>query len=55
MNRFGEQAKDRIHVTNIKIPNLSFPLELSRYENFSLFIPKHRAMAGRLIEIFMGK
>lgn len=54
MNRFGEQAKERIHVNNITIPNLSVPMELSRYENFSLFIPKHRQIAGRLIQIFMG-
>jgi tyrosinase len=27
---------------------------LGRQENFSLFIPKHRKLAGRLIDIFMG-
>jgi tyrosinase len=28
--------------------------QLGRQENFSLFIPKHRKIAGRLIDIFMG-
>ena len=28
--------------------------QLGRQENFSLFIPKHRKIAARLIDIFMG-
>lgn len=30
-------------------------MELGRYENFSLFIPRHRRLAGHLIRIFIGE
>ncbi|CAO1425782.1 unnamed protein product [Diamesa serratosioi] len=52
-NRFGGDS-DRIPVKNIAIPDLSIPLQLGRHEQFSLFIPKHRKISSRLIEIFMG-
>lgn len=54
LNRFGKEAEQRISVKDIAIPDLSVPMELNRFENFSLFIPRHRRVAGRLIEIFMG-
>lgn len=54
-NRFGETAGERIPVSNISIPNLKVPLELGRNEHFSLFIPRHRRIAGHLINIFMGE
>lgn len=51
--RFGE-ANVRIPVRNISFPDLSIPLRLGRRDSFSLFIPSHREMATRLIDIFMG-
>ncbi|XP_030746161.1 phenoloxidase 1-like [Sitophilus oryzae] len=53
-NRFGDQASEQIPVSKISIPSLGEILELARDENFSLFIPKHRRIAGRLIDIFLG-
>lgn len=52
-NRFGEG--ERIPVKNISIPNLSIPMSLGRDEPFSLFVPRHRRIAARLIDIFMGE
>lgn len=46
---------ERIPVRNISIPNLTIPMSLPRDETFSLFIPRHRRIASRLIDIFMGK
>ncbi|CAB3245542.1 unnamed protein product [Arctia plantaginis] len=53
-NRFGNDANKTIPVRNIALPNLSLPMQLPYNGQFSLFIPKHRQMAGRLIDIFMG-
>lgn len=53
-NRFGSDTKERITVKNIRVPDITPVLAISRFENFSLFIPKHRKLAGRLIEIFVG-
>lgn len=53
-NRFGEPANTRIPVRNITLPDLRIPMQLGRNEQFSLFIPKHRKIAGRLIDIFLG-
>ncbi|GAB0086196.1 Hemocyanin, N-terminal [Sergentomyia squamirostris] len=53
-NRFGENAENRVPVRNISLPDLRIPMSLDRHEQFSLFIPKHRQIAGRLIDIFMG-
>lgn len=53
--RFGENAVDRIAVrSNISIPNLKVPMSLDRKEQFSLLIPRHRRIAGHLINVFMG-
>lgn len=54
-NRFGSEAQRQISVNDIAIPDITEVSELTRFENFSLFIPKHRRIAGRLIEIFIGK
>ncbi|BET00231.1 Phenoloxidase subunit 2 [Nesidiocoris tenuis] len=51
-SRFG--TEERIAVKTITLPDLSLPLQLGRRENFSLFLPHHKKMAARLIEIFMG-
>lgn len=53
-SRVGEDGGERIPVSNISIPNLSVPESLGRHEQFSLFIPRHRRIAGHLIQIFMG-
>lgn len=54
-SRFGEKAEQRIPVNNISIPDLRIPMSLGRNEQFSLFVPRHRRVAGRLIDIFVGK
>lgn len=55
-SRFSEFAGEIIPVrADVKIPNLELPLTLGRHEQFSLFIPRHRRLAGRLIDIFMSK
>ncbi|KAJ3665817.1 hypothetical protein Zmor_001288 [Zophobas morio] len=53
-NRFGEDASERISVKEIPPPNLDDIPELQRNENFSLFIPKHRKIAGKLIRLFLA-
>uniref|UniRef100_A0A1I8Q7Q8 tyrosinase n=1 Tax=Stomoxys calcitrans TaxID=35570 RepID=A0A1I8Q7Q8_STOCA len=53
-SRFGEKAEQRIPVREISLPDLSIPMSLARNEQFSLFIPRHRRIAGRLIDIFMA-
>ncbi|XP_067629385.1 phenoloxidase 2 [Eurosta solidaginis] len=53
-NRFGEKAEQRIPVRDIAIPDLRIPMSLPRDAQFSLFIPAHRRIAGRLIDIFVG-
>nr|Q8I6K1.1 RecName: Full=Phenoloxidase 1; AltName: Full=Prophenoloxidase-I; Flags: Precursor [Holotrichia diomphalia]BAC15603.1 prophenoloxidase-II [Holotrichia diomphalia] len=53
-NRFGEETKSKIPVKKISPPPLGEILDLPRQANFSLFIPKHRKIAGRLINIFLG-
>ncbi|XP_044761569.1 phenoloxidase 1 [Coccinella septempunctata] len=53
-SRFGEDAGERVAVKQISIPNLGDILDLPRHSNFSLFVPKHRRLAGKLINIFLG-
>lgn len=53
-NRFADDTKTRVQVKQISLPDLSVPLQLGRREPFSLFIPKHRKLAARLIDIFLG-
>ncbi|CAG5047394.1 unnamed protein product [Parnassius apollo] len=52
-NRFGSDSPS-IPVSDIALPNLQLPMELPYNEQFSLFVPKHRKMAGKLIDVFMG-
>ncbi|CAK1590051.1 unnamed protein product [Parnassius mnemosyne] len=54
VNRFGSDAQRTIPVRNIALPNLDLPMQLPYNEQFSLFVPKHRQMAGKLIDIFIG-
>ncbi|VVC24126.1 Hypothetical protein CINCED_3A001218 [Cinara cedri] len=52
-NRFS--GGKTVPITKLKnIPDLSFPLSLSRNSPFSLFNPYHGKMAGKLIEILMA-
>ncbi|XP_030032401.1 phenoloxidase subunit 1 isoform X2 [Manduca sexta] len=53
-NRFGNEATKRIPIRNITLPNLEVPMQLPYNDQFSLFVPKHRTMAAKLIDIFMG-
>jgi tyrosinase len=52
-NRFGDDSP-KIPVKNIAIPDMRVPMSLGRHEQFSLWIPRHKKIAGRLIDIFMG-
>lgn len=54
-SRFGEEDVEKIPVSEVPIPPLGEILELNRDGNFSLFIPQHRKIAGKLINIFLGK
>lgn len=54
LNRFADDTASKIPVKQISLPDLSVPLQLGRREPFSLFIPKHRKIAARLIDIFLG-
>lgn len=56
-DRFGEQAGEKISIRtdNVNISDLKLPLTLGRHEQFSLFVPRHRRLAGQLIDIFMCK
>lgn len=53
-NRFGDDAESKFPVKAITLPDLSIPMQLGRRQPFSLFIPAHRKIAARLIDIFMG-
>ncbi|KAL0868113.1 hypothetical protein ABMA27_008748 [Loxostege sticticalis] len=53
-NRFGTDDAKIIPVANIGLPDLSLPMQLPYNEQFSLFIQKHREMAGSLIDTFVG-
>ncbi|XP_014261820.1 phenoloxidase 2 [Cimex lectularius] len=53
-NRFGSKNARTVRIKEISIPDISLPMRLGRRELFSLFVPSHREMASRLIEVFMG-
>lgn len=55
LTRFQSDAVQRVQLKQIQKPDLSEILDISRSENFSLFLPKHRRIAGRLINIFLSK
>lgn len=52
-NRFGEVG-DSIPVKKITLPDFTPVMALRRDQEFSLWIPKHRKIASRCIDIFMG-
>ena len=53
-SRANFDVESRVPVRDIRVPDLRIPMSLGREEQFSLFIPKHRTIAGRLIDIFVG-
>ena len=55
LSRFGNESQSSVPISQIAIPDLSLPLQLSRRDSFTLFIPSHRKMATRLTELFMGE
>ncbi|XP_067015103.2 phenoloxidase 2 [Anabrus simplex] len=56
---FGELYSD-LNATRITVPraatlpDLSLPMKLGRRDHFSLFIPLHRRMAQKLLEVLLG-
>ncbi|XP_063705143.1 phenoloxidase 2-like [Culicoides brevitarsis] len=52
-NRFDD-VNERIPVKNITPPNINAITALARDEPFSLWIARHRKLAGQMIDIFMG-
>ena len=52
--RYSDKASVRIPVRKIAMPDLRIPMSLGVQEQFSLFLPKHRKIAGRLVDIFIG-
>ncbi|XP_077295280.1 phenoloxidase subunit 2-like isoform X2 [Arctopsyche grandis] len=54
-NRFGEDANERIPLKDVSVPDLTTILDLPRQAEFTLFIPKHRRIAGDLIDILIRK
>lgn len=55
-DRWGaDPTSTHVQIKPISIPDISVPLQLGRRDNFSLFLPFHRKMASRMIQIMMGK
>lgn len=55
VNRFGDEATGRISIVPITIPDLGEILNITRDENFTLFLPKHRRIAALLTNMFLSK
>lgn len=51
--RFTGGAELEIPVRNVKIPDITFAEVIDRRAAFSLFVEKHRDIAGRLIDVFV--
>jgi len=57
-SRFGDDNSEHVTIkAPSRLPDLTFANEraLSREAPFSLWIPKHSRIAGKLIELFMGE
>ncbi|XP_053674090.1 uncharacterized protein LOC128724390 [Anopheles nili] len=48
-------ATSRVAIRNISAPDIKFAETIPRRGGFSLFIPEHRRIAGRLIELFLSQ
>lgn len=55
LSRFGNEASSSVPIKKISIPDLSVPLQLSRHDAFSVFLPSHQKMAAHLTTLFLGK
>ncbi|XP_075216678.1 phenoloxidase 1-like [Lycorma delicatula] len=54
-NRFSSSTSQQVALKKLpSLPDLDLPLNLPKRDLFSLFIPLHRRMAARLVEVFMG-
>ncbi|XP_017877241.2 phenoloxidase 1-like [Ceratina calcarata] len=53
-SHFHDSTVSKIKIKQITLPDLRIPMQLDRRQPFSLFIPRHRKIAARLIDIFMG-
>lgn len=53
-DRFGTSAGRMIPLRNIALPDLSLPKQLPYNGQFSLFVPKHREMSRKLVDVFMN-
>ncbi|XP_063628353.1 phenoloxidase subunit 1-like isoform X1 [Cydia splendana] len=53
-SKFGSGSRRSIPVRNIALPDLTLPMQLAYNDQFSLFVPAHRQLAGKLIDIFMN-
>ncbi|KAK6640549.1 hypothetical protein RUM44_012245 [Polyplax serrata] len=54
LNRITDDIGENIPVKQITLPDMTSLFRLGRREPFSLFIPEHRKLAARLIDIFIG-
>lgn len=52
-SRFTSGAEVEIPVRNVGIPDLAFAEVIDRRGAFSLFVEKHRDIAGKLIDVFV--
>jgi hypothetical protein len=53
-SRFGgDEVQVRIPILEVNQPNLAFAEEITKTGSFSLFIQKHREIAGQLVKIFL--
>uniref|UniRef100_A0A182MQC6 Hemocyanin N-terminal domain-containing protein n=1 Tax=Anopheles culicifacies TaxID=139723 RepID=A0A182MQC6_9DIPT len=53
--RFSSEADTRIAVRASTLPDIAFAEAIPRRGDFSLFIPKHREIAGNLIDLFINQ
>lgn len=44
----------KIEIKAIDLPDIEFAKEVGRYDQFSIYIPAHRKIAARLINVFMS-
>jgi hypothetical protein len=55
-NRFGgDEVEQRIPIRDISPPDLSFTRPIRRSGGFSLFVKKHKEIAGQLVKLFMDQ
>ncbi|RZF47724.1 hypothetical protein LSTR_LSTR005988 [Laodelphax striatellus] len=52
-DRFGSKGKT-VNLKPITLPNLDLPLRLKKTDSFSVFVPLHREMAARLIDVLLA-